>query len=145
MSDHTELLTIGDLARRTGLPVRTIRFWSDNGVVAPTGRSTGGYRLYDAEAVARLDLVRTLRELGMDLNTVRRVLSRQATVRDVARAHVRALEAEIRTLQVRRAVLRRVARHDSTTEEMRLMHELARMSADERLRLVDGFVQEICG
>lgn len=47
------------LARRTGVPVRTIRFWSDTGVIAPTGRSDGGYRLYDAAAVARLDLVRT--------------------------------------------------------------------------------------
>ncbi|MEV0374990.1 MerR family transcriptional regulator [Streptomyces sp. NPDC050636] len=142
MSDHTELLTIGGLARRTGLSVRTIRFWSDSGVVAPTGRSAGGYRLYDTEAVARLDLVRTLRELGLDLDTVRRVLARQVTVRDVARAHLRALDTEIRTLQVRRAVLQRVARHGSTTEEMRLMHKLARMSADERQRIIDDFVHE---
>ncbi|MGP4114132.1 helix-turn-helix domain-containing protein [Streptomyces sp. 4N509B] len=140
MSDPTELLTIGQLARRTGLSVRTIRFWSDSGVVAPTSRSAGGYRLYDAGAVARLDLVRTLRELGLDLDTVRRVLARQVTVRDVAEAHVRALDAEIRTLQVRRAVVRRVARHGGTTEEMRLMHELARMSARERRRVIEDFV-----
>ncbi|WP_189530491.1 helix-turn-helix domain-containing protein [Streptomyces roseolilacinus] len=142
MSDDTELFTIGELARRTGLAVRTIRFWSDCGVLAPTGRSAGGYRLYDAEAAARLDLVRTLRELGLDLDTVRRVLRGQATVRDVAEAHLRALEAEIHTLRVRRAVLRRVARRGSTTKEMRLMHELARMSADERQRVVDAFVRE---
>ncbi|MFJ8692331.1 helix-turn-helix domain-containing protein [Streptomyces roseolilacinus] len=142
MSDDTELFTIGELARRTGLAVRTIRFWSDCGVLAPTGRSAGGYRLYDSEAAARLDLVRTLRELGLDLDTVRRVLRGRATVRDVAEAHLRALEAEIHTLQVRRAVLRRVARRGSTTKEMRLMHELARMSADERQRVVDEFVRE---
>ncbi|GDY31062.1 helix-turn-helix domain-containing protein [Gandjariella thermophila] len=143
MSDHTELFTIGQLARRTGLPVRTIRFWSDSGVVAPTGRSAGGYRLYDAEAVARLDLVSTLRELGLDLDTVRRVLARQVTVSDVARAHVCALDAEIRTLQLRRAVLRSVARRGSTTEEMRLMTKLARMSAEERQRIIDEFVGEV--
>ncbi|WP_234320310.1 MerR family transcriptional regulator [Streptomyces sp. SBT349] len=143
MSEHTELFTIGEIARRTGLPVRTIRFWSDSAVVAPTGRSAAGYRLYDAEAVARLDLVRTLRELGLDLDTVRRVLARQATVRDMAGAHLRALDAEIRTLQVRRAVLRWVARRGSTTEEMRLMHKLARMSADERQRIIDDFVHEV--
>lgn len=141
MSDYTELFTIGQLARRTGLPVRTIRFWSDSGVVAATGRSVGGYRLYDAEAVARLDLVRTLRELGLDLDTVRRVLARQVTVSDVARAHVSALDTEIRTLQLRRAVLWSVARRGSTTEEMRLMHKLARMSADERQRIIDEFVE----
>ncbi|MDT0444771.1 helix-turn-helix domain-containing protein [Streptomyces johnsoniae] len=143
MSDDTELFTIGELARRTGLSVRTIRFWSDSGLVAPAGRSTGGYRLFDAGAIARLDLVRTLRELGLDLATVRRVLARQATVRDVATAHLHALDAEIRMLQVRRAVLRWVARGGSTTEEMRLMHKLAQMSAEERQRVIDEFVREI--
>ncbi len=145
MSEHTELFTIGELARRTGLPVRTIRFWSDSGVVEPAGRSAGGYRLYDAEAVARLDLVRTLRALGLDLDTVRRVLARQATVGDVARVHLRALDTEIHALQVRRAVLRWAARRDSTIEETRLMHELARMSADERQRIIDDFTREAFG
>jgi DNA-binding transcriptional MerR regulator len=132
--------TIGELARRTGLSVRTIRFWSDEGLIPPTGRSAGGYRLYDTEAVARLDLVRTLRELGLDLETVRRVLSRQVTLGDVAGAHARALDAEIRVLALRRAVLRSVARRNGTTEEMRLMHHLARLSAQERQRIVDDFV-----
>src|ERR1700761_7881852 len=58
-----ELFTIGQLSRRTGVPARTIRFWSDQGLVPPTARSAAGYRLYDAEAVARLDLIQTLREL----------------------------------------------------------------------------------
>ncbi|MFD5317180.1 MerR family transcriptional regulator [Streptomyces sp. NPDC127098] len=140
MSDHSELFTIGELARRTGLSVRTIRFWSDGGVVTPTGRSRGGYRLYDAAAVARLDLVRTLRELGLGLDTVRQVLARRSTVRDVAAAQLDALDAEIRVLQVRRAVLRWVARSAGTTEELRLMHRLARMSAEERQRIIDDFV-----
>ncbi|AVT32607.1 MerR family transcriptional regulator [Plantactinospora sp. BC1] len=143
MNDRTELFTIGQLARRTGLPVRTIRFWSDIDVIPPTGRSAGGYRLYDTEAVARLELVRTLRELGLDLGTVQRVLARQSTVADVARAHVRALDAEIRTLQVRRAVLRSIARRNSTTEEMSVMNRLARLSAQERQRMIDEFVDRI--
>ncbi|MFR9723708.1 MerR family DNA-binding transcriptional regulator [Streptomyces sp. MS19] len=45
------LLTIGGPARRTGLSVRTVRFWSDEGLVPPTGRSPAGYRLYDAAAL----------------------------------------------------------------------------------------------
>jgi len=140
VNDRTELFTIGELARRTGLSVRTIRFWSDVDVITPTARSAGGYRLYDAAAVARLDLVRTLRDLGLDLDTVRRILSRQETVADVARAHVRALDAEIRTLQIRRAVLRSIAERNSTTEELKIMNDLARLSARERQRIIDEFV-----
>ncbi|MFC0105134.1 helix-turn-helix domain-containing protein [Kibdelosporangium aridum] len=138
----TELFSIGQLARTTGLPVRTVRFWSDLGLVPPAGRTSGNYRMYDAEAAARLDLVRTLRELGIDLDTVERVLREQVTVADVAQAHVRALDAEIRTLRLRRAVLSSVAKRGSTTEEMKLMHELAKLSAQERQRIIDEFVDE---
>nr|WP_042181769.1 MerR family transcriptional regulator [Kibdelosporangium sp. MJ126-NF4] len=136
------MFSIGQLARTTGLPVRTVRFWSDLGLVPPAGRTTGNYRIYDAEAAARLDLVRTLRELGIDLDTVERVLREQVTVADVAKAHVRALDAEIRTLRLRRAVLNSVATRGSTTEEMKLMHELAKLSAQQRQNIIDEFVDE---
>jgi DNA-binding transcriptional MerR regulator len=142
VTDRTQLFSIGQLARSTGLPVRTVRFWSDLGLVPLAGRTSGNYRLYDAEAAARLDLVRTLRELGIALDTVERVLREQVTVADVAQAHVHALDAEIRTLRLRRAVLSSVARRGSTTEEMRLMHELAKLSAQERQRIIADFVDE---
>jgi DNA-binding transcriptional MerR regulator len=142
VTDRTELFSIGQLARTTGVPVRTVRFWSDLGLVPLAGQTSGNYRLYDVEAAARLDLVRTLRELGIDLDTVQRVLRGQVTVADVAKAHVHALDAEIRTLRLRRAVLSSVAQRDSTTEEMRLMHELATLSAQERQRIIDDFVDE---
>jgi len=58
--------TIGELAPRTGLSVRTIRFYSDAGVVPPSGRSVAGYCLYDAAALTRLETARTLRDLGLD-------------------------------------------------------------------------------
>ncbi len=143
VSDSAEFYTIGRLARRTGLPVHTIRFWSDSGVVPPTGRSDGGYRLYDAAAVARFDLVRTLRELGIGLEDIREILARQVTVAEVARTHARALDAEIRTLRLRRAVLRTIARRGSTTEETLMTHKLARLSATERQRVVDDFVGDV--
>ncbi|MQY22691.1 MerR family transcriptional regulator [Nocardia macrotermitis] len=72
--DDVVRYTIGELAERTGLSARTIRFWSDAGVIPPVGRSAGGYRLYGVEAVGRLELVRTLRELGVGLARVREVL-----------------------------------------------------------------------
>lgn len=143
MSTKAELFTIGQLARRTGVPARTVRFWSDAGLIPPAGRSAGGYRLYDSEAVARLDLVRTLRELGLGLDMVAAVLSRASTLGEVATTHVSALDAQIRTLRLRRAVLSTVARHESTVEEAALMHKLARLSAQERQRIIDDFVAEV--
>ncbi|MFI5720355.1 MerR family transcriptional regulator [Nocardia sp. NPDC051750] len=142
MTDRDTLFTIGQLAQRTGLDARTIRFWSDAGLVPPTTRSAAGYRLYDTEAAARLDLVHTLRELDIDLATVRAVVDRQTSLAAVAAAHARALDVEIRALRVRRAVLRSVAHRNSTTEELRIMHELATLSAAERQRIIDDFVDE---
>jgi DNA-binding transcriptional MerR regulator len=141
--DGTGLLTIGELARATGLTVRTIRYWSDEGAPPPVARSAGGYRLYDAASVARLELIRTLRELGLGLDDVRRVLAGERTVAEVAAAHVVALDAQIRSLKVTRAVLSTVARRGSTVEETTLMNKLARLSAAERQRIVDEFVDEI--
>ncbi|WP_019203514.1 MerR family transcriptional regulator [Tsukamurella sp. 1534] len=142
MTERETLFSIGDLAARTGLSVKTIRFWSDEGLVPPADRSAAGYRLYDAESVARLELVRTLRNLGLDVKTVRSVLAQQSSLADVADAHAKALDAEIRTLRVRRAVLRSVARRNSSTEELRIMTEMANLSAAERQRIIDAFVDE---
>ncbi|MFJ9910784.1 MerR family transcriptional regulator [Actinacidiphila glaucinigra] len=137
--------SIGDLARRTGLTVKTIRFYSDRGIVTPAGRSPAGYRRYDGPALARLELVRTLRDLGLDLATIRRVVDRELSLPEVAAAHAAALEAQIRTSRLRHAVLTVVARRGSTPEETELMHELARLSAQERGRLVDDFLDAVLG
>jgi DNA-binding transcriptional MerR regulator len=139
------LYSIGDLARRTGLSVKAIRFYSDRGIVPPADRSPAGYRRYDIDAVARLDLIRTLRELGLDLPTIRKVVERKAPLHEVAAAHAEALAVQIRTLNLRRAVLTAVARRGSTPEEIDLMHKLARLSEDERRRLIDDFLDAAFG
>ncbi len=134
------MLTIGQLARRSGVPVRTIRFWSDEGVLPETDRSRGNYRRYDADAVAQLDLVRTLRELGMGLDDVRTVLERRRSVADVAAAHVRAIDTQIRALKAQRAVCTLLARGAPSPRKAALMTDLARLSAAQRQELIDSFV-----
>ncbi|SCG78607.1 MerR family transcriptional regulator [Micromonospora humi] len=140
--DGAERYEIGELARRTGVPVKTIRFWSDRGIVPPTDRGPSGHRRWAPDAVARVDLVRTLRELGVDLATVRRVLAREVTLPEVAAAHADALAAQIRVLRARRAVLTVIARRRSGPAEAELLHRLAGLAARERRRLVDAFLDE---
>ncbi|HKS48462.1 MAG TPA: MerR family transcriptional regulator [Amycolatopsis sp.] len=135
--------TIGELARRTGLPVKTIRFYSDEGLLPPTDRTHSGYRLYDVRAMARLELIKTLRELGLGLGDVAQVLTKEVTVPQLAARHVEALDEQIRRLRLRRAVLRAVVKRESELEEVRLMNKLASMSDDERARLLDEFWAEM--
>lgn len=106
--DDENLLTIGAMAQRTGLSVKTIRFYADKGIVPPTCHSPTGHRLYDMHALARLELVRTLRELDIDLATIRRVLAREPSLAEVAAAHVSVLDVQVRTLRLRRWMLERL-------------------------------------
>ncbi|MBR7826490.1 MerR family transcriptional regulator [Actinospica sp. MGRD01-02] len=147
MRDRTvrRLLTIGQLSELTGVPVRTIRFYSDSladgrALLEPALRSAAGYRLYDLEAAARLELIRTLRDLGVDLPTIARVLARELTVAEVARAQADALEATVKALRLRQAVLRAVAVRDTDWEELELMNRLAKMDAEGRRRILNEFV-----
>ncbi|WP_027933623.1 helix-turn-helix domain-containing protein [Amycolatopsis thermoflava] len=135
--------TIGELSRRTGLPVKTIRFYSDEGLLPPADRTGSGYRLYDVTAMARLELIKTLRELGLGLTDVAAVLARETSVPRLARRHIDALDEQMRRLRLRRAVLRAVVKRESELEEVKLMNRLAAMSDEERARLVDEFWREV--
>ncbi|TLW93909.1 MerR family transcriptional regulator [Saccharomonospora piscinae] len=137
------MFTIGELSRRTGLPVKTIRFYSDEGLLPPTDRTRAGYRLYDTRALARLELVRTLRELGIGLAEIRAVLGRARRLPELAAKHVEVLDEQIHVLRTRRAVLRAVMKRQSEPDEVRLMNKLAAMSDEQRKRLVDDFWHEV--
>ncbi|MFD9502762.1 MerR family transcriptional regulator [Streptomyces sp. NPDC060035] len=102
-----ETLGIGDLARLTGVPVRTIRFYCDEGIVDSV-RSTGGHRRFDQATVERLGLVRRLRRLGLGLPSIRQVLSGERSVAEVVSAERSALDVQIADLAWRRASLRAV-------------------------------------
>ncbi len=140
--DDDARLTIGALARRTGLSVRTIRFYADAGVVPAADRTEAGYRLFGPEAVARARLVRTLRELGIGLDAVRGVLARERSVAEVAATHAAALDAQIRVLRLQRSVLRAVASGPDHEEDLDRMHDLATLTAEERRRIITEFVDE---
>lgn len=137
--------SIGEVARKSGLSVKLIRHWSDTGLIPPAHRTPAGYRQYGTEALARLQLARTLRELGLGLATIRDVLEREDTLSEVAATHIDALETQIRLLRTQQAVLRSVTRRDTTAEGLTTMTELARMSAAERRTIIQDFVTDTLG
>jgi DNA-binding transcriptional MerR regulator len=140
---HMGFLTIGELARRTGLTTRTIRFYSDEGLLPPAHRTDAGYRLYDGASLARLELLRTLRELGLGLPAASAALAGAQPVATLARQHAALLDEQIRVLQLRRAVLRAIARTETELEGVRLMKDMASMTDVERAALLDDFWDEV--
>ncbi len=142
MHDH-ELYPIGDAARRSGLSVSAVRFYADAGVVEPARLTEAGHRLYDIDTIARLELVRTLRELDTDLEEIRRLLAGGTTLHDLLTTHLEVVERQERTLRARRAVLRTLIRQGATTARADLMHKLVSMTDEEREQVIDDFWNDV--
>ena len=70
MDDSSEWVCIGTAAERAGMSVKTVRFYSDEGLVPTAGRTQGGYRLYHQQVVEELHLIQNLRGLGLPLITI---------------------------------------------------------------------------
>jgi DNA-binding transcriptional MerR regulator len=71
-----EALKVGELARRTGLTIRTLHHYDEIGLLQPTLHTESGHRLYTAGDVARLQQVLSLRQLGFSLEEIRDCLDR---------------------------------------------------------------------
>ncbi|GAA2902822.1 MerR family transcriptional regulator [Nonomuraea rubra] len=114
-----ETLGIGELSRLTGVPVRTIRFYCDEGIIASV-RSTGNHRRFDRTAVERLALIRRLRGLGLGLTAIAHVLSGERSLGEAVSAERAALDARLAELAWRRASLRAVEEADPAERAARL-------------------------
>lgn len=118
------LLQIGQVAERTGLSLRTIRWYEQEGLVAPTARTDGGFRLYSDEDVARLEVIKRMKPLGFALEEMRELL---------------ALLVEIDAGTGDRAQL---------LDRLRMFHEAAtaRVTAlREQLAVAEGFADSLTG
>jgi MerR family copper efflux transcriptional regulator len=70
-----ELMQIGQVAERIGLSLRTIRFYEENGLVVPTSRTEGGFRLYSEADVARFEVIKRMKPLGFSLEEMQELLT----------------------------------------------------------------------
>ena len=67
-------MRIGELASRTGVTTRTVRYYEDLGLLPAAGRGAGGHRHYDEEAVARLQKIDWLKRMGLTLDEIAEVI-----------------------------------------------------------------------
>ncbi|HEX5493576.1 MAG TPA: MerR family transcriptional regulator [Mycobacteriales bacterium] len=73
-------MRIGEVAERTGLSLRTIRYYEEVGLVVPSARSRGGFRLYTEPDLGRLLLIRRMKPLGFSLDQMRDLLDTLALI-----------------------------------------------------------------
>ena len=160
-------LRVGELAKRTGLTVRTLHHYDEIGLLSPSGRTDAGYRLYGPVDVARLQQIASLRQLGFSLGEIRDCLQRpDISPRRIIAMHIARLGEQI---ELRRALCRQLEAIDAhlasaeevstdlflrTMEVMSKMEEIydkyytpeqraeiaerARVVGQERIRQVEG-------
>jgi MerR family copper efflux transcriptional regulator len=132
-------MQIGEVAERIGLSLRTIRYYEEVGLIRPSARSQGGFRLYTEHDVSRLQLVKDMKPLGFSLDEMRdllgvlegldgpdggeqsaseqeAMLERLAMYRMAADARTEALRAQLRIAESFAGTLRRrLAQHRQMT------------------------------
>jgi MerR family copper efflux transcriptional regulator len=101
-----ETLGIGQLAKRGGVGIDTVRYYERNGLLAPRDRLTSGYRRYGELEVARLRFIRRAQALGFTLKEIKDLLALSAQ-RDVGRVK-RSAQAKLSDVETRIADLVRV-------------------------------------
>ncbi len=115
---------IGEVATRTGLSHRTIRYYEEMGLLTPSARSEGGFRLYGEADIKRLLLIKPMKPLGFSVEQMRQLLDALDTLADpesagrtAARAQVDAIhdEALTRVAELKEAT----ARAEAFTERLR--------------------------
>src|SRR5262245_26272093 len=91
-----DALKVGELAKRTGLTIRTLHHYDEIGLLKPSHRTDTGYRLYTATDVGRLQQIVSLRHLGFSLEEIKGCLDRPGfSPLEVIRMHVSRLRAQI--------------------------------------------------
>jgi|SRR5258708_14849061 DNA-binding transcriptional MerR regulator len=116
-------MQIGELAQRSGLSVKTLRYYEDIDVLAAPPRTAGGYRDYDDAVLGRLEFVRAAQAVGLTLGEIREVIAFRERgevpcghVLDVILHHAGEVDRRIVELQRLRADLDRLARRARTLD-----------------------------
>ncbi|GLQ34475.1 Cu(I)-responsive transcriptional regulator [Amylibacter marinus] len=99
-------MKIGEIAKKSDLPIKTVRYYADIGLVTPSGRSDAGYRLYDLEALKQLIFIRRARSFDFSIDQCRELLAlytnhqrSAADVKKLASAHLEMIQKKQLELQ----------------------------------------------
>ena len=140
-------MNIGEVAEQSGVPAKMIRYYEETGLVRKPERSPGGYRQYGEADVHTLRFVRRSRDLGFSFERIRELLKlwsdrRRSSheVKNIALAHVAALEADIAKLTGLRDVLRHLAGkcHGDDRPDCPILDNLGGNPASERRSNASG-------
>lgn len=96
-----KLMKIGELAKKSGLSIRAIRYYEEIGILQPAARSEGNYRLYDQNALRLLNTVKRMKLLGLSLDVIlnlKEIYTREGSCGPVRQRFLELIEEQIRRI-----------------------------------------------
>lgn len=113
-SNETVWLKIGEVSRRTGIGIETLRFYERSGLLSQPARTEGGYRLYDSEALDTLEFIKRAQALGFTLEEIKRIIVESRAgqspcdeVRNIVRQRLAELDERLQQMHRYREALSR--------------------------------------
>ena len=143
MAEKQGALQIGEVAQRTGVTQRTLRFYEEKGLLRPPSRMDGGFRLYSEEDVKRVEHIRRLQDLlGISLAEIKEMVDADEVLRDLrSQYRPEAAIAEKRD-QLEKATAVTEAQFAIVKQKTEQMREME-TQLEERLRLFTRWKQEL--
>ena len=108
-------LKIGEVSKRSGIGVESLRFYEKSGLIDPPARTGSGYRQYDASVLDRLEFVKRAQALGFSLNEIARIIAEKRAGRSPCEEVREIVRARLRELDERMAQMRRYRREMAET------------------------------
>ena len=139
------LYSIGELSKRSGLPIKTLRFYADEGLLPPSHIADSKYRYFDPESLTRLHLIRTLREADFSLQTIRELLDEHSDFQALIQLQLQTVAAQMQALRRQQAVLQAALKQQTTVTEFADLMQQARLSQQERETLLSHHLKPTFG
>jgi Cd(II)/Pb(II)-responsive transcriptional regulator len=138
-------MKIGELAKRSGCSIQTIRYYEKEGLISAPARSDGNFRLYDTTALEKLSFIKNCRALDLTLGEIKHLIALQYSpgtpcevVNDMIDAHLHIVETRITDLQNLQSDLKRLRHKCGRARSIDQCGILNELSPKSQRRLVNN-------
>lgn len=136
-------LQIGEVAERTGVTQRTLRFYEEKGLLRPPSRMEGGFRLYSEDDVKRVQRIRKMQDLlGISLADIKEMVDAESILRELRAQFNPAAELPEKRRQLEKAIEATQAQHQIVRSKIKQMREME-AQLEERLKLFERWTHEL--
>ncbi len=144
MPESTEAyLQIGEVAGRTGVTQRTLRFYEEKGLLRPPSRMDGGFRLYSEEDVKRVAHIRRLQNLlGLTLAEIKEMVEAQEVLRELTAQYRPEADVLEKKQHLQKAIDVVTRQHGIVSQKAEQMSEM-KVQMEERLRTFERWMTEL--